>query len=165
MMNVRVAQESDLAELAELFHQSVLSTAPQRYTPEQTVAWASTATDADRFRQLILQPTTYVVVDNTGILGFAGIAADGHIASTYVRSDRIRQGLGSTLMQVILDHASRNGIQRLYAEASEFSLGLFKKFGFYLYDTEIVERQGVQFKRYLVKRHQNQIHTQVTTEV
>jgi putative acetyltransferase len=152
-MNLRIAQESDLAELAELFRQSVLSTAPQRYTSEQTQAWASMA-DSDRFRQLILQPTTYVLTDDTGILGFAGIAADGYVASTYVRSDHIHQGLGSKLMQVILDHASHNGIQRLYAEASEFSLELFKKFGFHLYDTEVVERHGVQFKRYLVERHQ-----------
>jgi putative acetyltransferase len=152
-MNVRIAQESDLVELAELFRQSVLSTAPQCYTPEQTQAWASLA-DGDRFRQLILQPTTYVLTDDTGILGFAGIAADGYVASTYVRSDCIHQGLGSKLMQVILDHANRNKIHRLYAEASEFSLGLFKKFGFHLYDTEVVERHGVQFKRYLVERHQ-----------
>ncbi|WP_265584584.1 MULTISPECIES: hypothetical protein [unclassified Coleofasciculus] len=40
----------------------------------------------------------------------------------------------------------------LYAEASEFSLGLFKKVSFHIYDTEMVERQGVQFKRYLVEQ-------------
>ena len=40
---------------------------------------------------------------------------------------------------------------RLYAEASEFSLGLFKKFGFHVYDTEVVDRQGVQFYRHLVE--------------
>jgi putative acetyltransferase len=155
-MNIRLAQDSDLSELADLFRESVLSTAPQRYTPEQTQAWAASATDADRFRQLILNPTTYVVTDSTGILGFAGIADDGYVASTYVRGDRIHQGIGSMLMQVILDHANRNQIQRLYSEASEFSLGLFKKFGFQLYDTEVVERQGVRFKRYLVERYQEE---------
>jgi putative acetyltransferase len=154
MMNIRLAQESDLSELAELFRQSVLSTAPQRYTLAQTQAWAAFATDADHFRQFILEPTTYVATDATGIVGFAGIALDGHVTSTYVRGDRIRQGIGSALMQVILDQASSDSITRLYAEASEFSLGLFKKFGFHLYDTEIVERQDVQFKRYLVERYQ-----------
>ena len=47
--------------------------------------------------------------------------------------------------------ARTHHIQRLYAEASEFSLGLFKKFGFRLYDTELVNREGVQFTRYLVE--------------
>lgn len=56
-------------------------------------------------------------------------------------------------MQSILDYAKSHNIQRLYAEASEFSLGLFKKFGFHIYDTEIVAHQGVQFKRYLVERN------------
>jgi putative acetyltransferase len=153
-MNIRLAQESDLPELAELFRQSVLSTAPQRYTPNQIQAWASSATDADSFRRLILEPTTYVATDSTGIVGFAGISSDGHVASTYVRGDRIRQGVGSMLMQVILDHANRNDIRRLYTEASEFSLGLFKKFDFQLYDTEVVERRGVQFMRYLMERYQ-----------
>jgi putative acetyltransferase len=56
-------------------------------------------------------------------------------------------------MQTLVDYASSHNIQRLYAEASEFSLGLFEKCGFHIYDTEIVERQGVQFKRYLVERN------------
>jgi putative acetyltransferase len=152
-MTIRLAQESDLPELAGLFRQSVLSTAPQRYTPAQTQAWAALATDADRFRRLIVDPTTYVATDHTGILGFAGIAPDGYVVSVYVRDDRIHQGIGSILMQVILDHADRHTILRLYAEASEFSLGLFKKFGFHLYDTEVVERRGVKFTRYLVERY------------
>jgi putative acetyltransferase len=99
-----------------------------------------------------LSGTTFLAVDETGILGFAGIADDGHILSAYVRRDRIHQGIGSQLMDILLDYAKRHRIQRLYAEASEFSLGLFKRFGFQVYDMEIVERQGVEFQRYLVER-------------
>ncbi|MGJ3248230.1 MAG: N-acetyltransferase family protein [Elainellaceae cyanobacterium] len=152
-MMIRIAEESDLPELATLYHQTVVAIAPQRYTPAQTRAWASSALDAHHFRQFILDATTYVAVDETGILGFAGITSSGHVTSAYVRGDRIHQGIGSTLMQVILNHANQNGIQRLYAEASEFSLGLFTKFGFKLYDTEVIEHQGVEFTRYLVERH------------
>ena len=150
-MQIRVAQETDLAELAELFHQTVLTHAPQCYNPDQTQAWASAAADAVRFRSLILEPTTYVAEDETGLVGFAGIASDGHVASAYVRSDCLHQGIGSTLMQVLLDHAVTHKIPRLYGEASEFSLGLFKKFGFHLYDTEVIERNSATFTRYLME--------------
>lgn len=152
-MNIRIGQESDIPELAKLYQQTVLAIAPQCYSQAQTQMWASFASDLASFRQFILQATTFIATDETGILGFAGIAEDGHVISAYVRSDRIRQGIGSTLMQTLLDYAKSYNIQRLYAEASEFSLGLFKKFSFYIYDTEIVDRQGVQFKRYLVERH------------
>ena len=151
-MNIRLAQESDLPELANLFRQTVLAIAPQQYTPAQTQTWASFAADTDQFCQFIMTPATYLATDDTGILGFAGLSSNGHVASVYVRYDCIHQGVGSTLMQVILEKATLDNIERLYAEASEFSLGLFKKFGFYLYDTEVVDRQGIEFKRYLVER-------------
>ncbi|MBE9102706.1 GNAT family N-acetyltransferase [Vacuolonema iberomarrocanum] len=154
-MPIRIAQETDLAELSELFRRTVLTHAPQCYSLTQTQAWASSATDKVFFRAFILGPTTYVVEDETGIIGFAGIASDGHVISVYVRSDRLHRGIGSTLMQVILDHAITHNISRLYSEASEFSIGLFKKFGFQLYDTEVIERKGATFTRYLMERHLN----------
>ena len=150
-MDIRLAQESDLPALAELFRQTVLVNAPDYYTPAQTQTWAASPLDAAHFHQFILGVTTFVAIGGVGILGFAGISEVGHVASTYVRHDCLHQGIGSALMQSILNHARSNGIQRLYAEASEFSLGLFKKFGFHLYDTEVVDRQGVTFKRYRVE--------------
>ncbi|WP_080807238.1 GNAT family N-acetyltransferase [Halomicronema hongdechloris] len=151
-MHIRLAAAADVPALAELFRQSVLAVAPQRYTLEQTQAWVSFATDLEAFRAFILAVTTYVAEDATGIVGFAGIGQDGHVASAYVRPDCIHRGIGSALMQRLLAYADSQGLQRLYGEASEFSLGLFLKFGFRQYDTEVVERQGVRFSRYLVEK-------------
>lgn len=151
-MNIRIAEAADLPELAALYRETVLAIAPQRYSAAQTQAWAASAADPEHFRRFILQATTYTATDETGIIGFAGINADGHVASAYVRGDRIRQGIGSVLMQTVLDHAQEHQIQRLYAEASEFSLGLFEKFGFRIYDTEVIDYRGAEFKRYLVER-------------
>lgn len=153
MPAMRLATEFDLPELATLYRQTVLVHAPQHYTPAQTATWASLATNAVTFRQLILAVTTYLVVDDSGIVGFVGLGADGYVASVYVRHDRLHQGIGSRLMQVVLTQAQQQALPRLHAEASEFSLGLFKKFGFCCYDTEVVHRAGISFKRYLVEKH------------
>ncbi|MGB3496327.1 MAG: GNAT family N-acetyltransferase [Elainellaceae cyanobacterium] len=152
-MNIRLAEESDLPELSTLYRQTVLVNAPQYYLPAQTEVWASFASDLNHFRSFIFGVDTYVAVDETSLLGFAGISHEGHVSSTYVRHDCIHQGIGSALMQTVLEHARTHQIPRLYAEASEFSLGLFKKFGFQVYDTERVDRQGVKFDRYLMERH------------
>lgn len=151
-MNIRLADESDLVALSQLYRQTVLTNAQQHYTPAQTQMWADFALKNEPFQRLIFDVKTFVATDDTGILGFAGIGADGHVASTYVRHDCIGQGIGSMLMQAVVEEAKRQGTRRLRAEASEFSLGLFEKFGFRLYDTEVVDRQGVEFKRYLVER-------------
>jgi putative acetyltransferase len=154
-MKIRIAEDLDILALAELYQTTVLAIAPQKYSPTQTEMWASFAADTANFQQFILKPRTFIATDETGILGFAGIAEDGHVTSVYVRSDRNRQGIGSSLMEKVLEYAHSNNIERLYAEASEFSLGLFKKFGFHIYDLEVVDRQGVEFRRYLVERIEN----------
>jgi putative acetyltransferase len=150
-MQLRLATEADLSNLAALYRDTVLLNAPQHYTPAQTEAWAAVDADSVQFRQFILAVTTYVAEDGTGIVGFAGIGDDGHVASAYVRHDRLHRGIGSTLMQAVLAHAQEKQLSRLYAEASAFSLGLFKKFGFHQYDTEVVDHNGVQFTRFLVE--------------
>ena len=112
-MTIRLANESDLPELANLFRQTVLNNAPEHYTAAQTKAWAASA-DTERFRSLILDVNTFVAFDDSGIVGFAGIGGDGHVASAYVRGDRIRQGVGSTLMNALLAYAQNfEGMQSL----------------------------------------------------
>ncbi|MBE9068709.1 GNAT family N-acetyltransferase [Leptolyngbya cf. ectocarpi LEGE 11479] len=152
-MNIRVANAGDLPTLSTLYRQTVLVNAPAYYSPAQTKVWSASISDADHFRRFILEVNTFVAIDDKAILGFAGIGDNGHVASAYVKHDCIHQGIGSVLMQSILDYAQEHHIRRLYAEASEFSLGLFKKFGFQLYDTEIVDLQDIQFERYLMERY------------
>ena len=151
-MQIRTAEAADLLELATLFQETVLKQGRQYYTNEQTQAWAASTLDRDSFQYFILGVTTYVAYDATGILGFAGIGPDGRVASAYVRHDRLHQGVGSALMEQILAHAKCDRLPRLYSEASEFSVGLFNKFGFHQYDTEMVERHGVSFTRYLMEK-------------
>jgi len=149
---MRCADRQDLPELAALFRETILTHGPTYYTPEQTYAWAALALDRDRFQAFILDVTTYVAEDDSGILGFAGIDPTGRVSSVYVRHDRLGQGIGSILLERVLAHAQRDRIARLYTEASEFSIKLFRKFSFHQYDTEIVERYGVTFTRCLMER-------------
>lgn len=149
---IRLAEANDIPQLAQLFYETVMQNGPQHYSQAQTQAWASCALDQAQFTQLLAEATTFVVETETELLGFAGLAQNGHVTAIYVRGDRIGQGIGSRLMATLLSFADSEGIQRLYAEASEFSLGLFLKFGFQQFDQEVVERNGVTFKRYLVER-------------
>jgi putative acetyltransferase len=151
-MNIRTAKVADLPILATLYRETVLINAPQHYTAAQTEAWAAVDADSSHFYQFILAVTTFVAEDDTGIVGFAGIDDSGHVASAYVRHDCLHQGIGSLLMQAVLTYALDKQIQRLYAEASEFSLGLFQNFGFSQCGSEVVVRNGVPFTRYRVER-------------
>lgn len=165
---LRLATAADVSALASLYRETVLAHAPQHYSPAQTQAWAAFGANTPGFRQFILDATTYVAEthvaeastpDGTGIppsqpliLGFGGLATDGHITALYVRHNCLGQGIGSHLLATLLNQAHQENMTRLYAEASAFSLGLFQKFGFRHYANDRVDRGGVNFERYLVEK-------------
>ncbi len=151
-MKIRVATESDLAELAELYRYSVLAIAPQYYQAEQVQMWASFPSSPEWGRDFILKPVTFVAETNNQILGFSGLEPDGHVASLYVHGDHGRQGIGSSLLTAVLDFAHTQQITHLHTEASEVSKPLFEKFGFQVHETEQALRNGVQFQRYLMRK-------------
>lgn len=151
-MEIRLAVKADVPTLAQLFYDTVMAHGPEHYTAAQTAAWAASTLDAIAFEHFILGVQTYVAEVPTGIVGFGGLSSEGHIASLYVRQDCLGQGVGSAILQHLMVQAQRDRLPRLYAEASEFSLGLFQKYGFHQYDTEVVERYGIAFTRYLIEK-------------
>lgn len=150
--SIRLAKTADVPQLAQLYYETVRRNGAQHYTEAQTQAWANFARDQTAFARFVTAATTFLIEEDNALLGFAGIAADGHVTAVYVRGDRIGQGIGSQLMETLLNYAETQDLQRLYAEASKFSLGLFLKFGFQQFDVEVVERDGVEFQRYLVEK-------------
>lgn len=152
-IKIRPAIADDVPVLADLFYKTVVVHGPQHYSAAQTQAWAASTQDTEQFQRFILGVKTYVAESANEIVGFGGLAADGHVASLYVRHDCLGQGIGSGILAYLIEQAKCDRSSRLYAEASVFSLGLFKKFGFQQYDTEVVERAGATFTRYLVEKH------------
>ncbi len=151
-MIIRTAVESDIPALAKLFNNSVKQIAPQKYSAKQVKAWAASSTDIKSFSKFILEPTTFVAEDKSLILGFGGITKLGYLTSLYVRGDYNRKGVGSKLLEKILEYSRVNQCDRIYTEASEFSKPLFEKFSFEIYGEERVERNGVSFERYLMQK-------------
>lgn len=150
-MKIRVATVLDIPALAEVYRDSVKAIAPQRYLPEQVEAWVYFPSDTAAFNNFIFNPTTFVAELDGIIVGFSGVEENGHIASLYVRGDYNRQGIGSRLLENVIQYAKSHNIPQLYTEASEFSRALFNKFGFQVSETENVIREGVWFHRYLME--------------
>ena len=74
---------------------------PSAYTPAQVAVWQSFAWQAE-FDDFIFGVSTCVAVLDAGIVGFCGIADDGHVASVYVRPDCCGQGIGGALLREVL---------------------------------------------------------------
>lgn len=150
-VRIREAVAADVPALAALYGGTVRAAGPEHYDAAQVEAWAAFAGEA-RFRSFVLDPHTIVAEEEDGIVGFAGLGADGHVTALYVRADRMRRGIGSALLRAVIERAEAQEIGRLYTEASAFSRPVFERHGFRLDAVEVVERRGATFERYRMVR-------------
>lgn len=144
---LRVATEADFPALAALYAASVRAVGPSHYSEVQVRTWASFA-EGPAIRRWLREADLLVAEDETGPVGFAGLADDGHVTALYVRPDRMRRGVGGHLLGAVMARAAARGLSPLYTEASAFSRPVFERFGFETVDIETVERSGVRFERY-----------------
>jgi len=150
-MQLRRVEPDDLAAVAEIYAVSVRQLGPEHYTPEQVESWAAFAT-GDGFEGFVMDAHTLVAEDDTGILGYSGLEPNGRIASLYVRPDRAREGIASRLVEAVLEYAREEGFSEVSTDASELSVGVFRRYGFEVVEVETVERRGVVFERHQMVR-------------
>jgi putative acetyltransferase len=148
--DIRAARAGDLGVLRRVYADAVRSAGPTAYTQGQVRAWSRFAEDA-AFADFVLGVHTYVAEEAGSVVGFCGIADDGHVASVYVRGDRIGQGIGKSLLRHALAAHPQPASGRYYAEASRLSLPLFRRCGFRETGRECVIRDGETFERFHVE--------------
>ena len=151
-MQVRYASEADVTALAQLVVESVRMLGPMLYSDEQVEAWVAMADDTENFRAKIVDASCLIAEEDNQPLGFATLAPDGEVGMLYVRWDRSRQGIASTLLQEIVALAETRGLARLHTIASKFSRRLFSRFAFSVAETEQSEHHGAVFVRYRMTR-------------
>ncbi|MCB1748853.1 MAG: GNAT family N-acetyltransferase [Gammaproteobacteria bacterium] len=155
---IRLACGDDTEALRELYRAAVLTTAAPFYTAAQIAAWAGFADDAAAFTAWIEAASTWVAADAAhDIVGFTGLASDtppghGHLTALYVAPSAMRRGLGTRLLDVVIDAAAANGRSVLTTHASTVSRPLFERAGFRLVEVQRSPHGGVEFVRWWMRR-------------
>lgn len=148
---LRPATAGDLPTLRRIYSNAVSAAGPAAYTPEQVEVWRGFADDP-RFTGFVLDIATYVAEVAREIAGFCGINPAGHIASLYIAAEHAGRGLGTALLERVIALHPTPAAGRYFAEASRFSLSVFKRCGFHEVGRDRVVRGGVSFERILVER-------------
>lgn len=150
--SIRTAEAADLRSLAKIYRDAVDHLGSEHYSPEQVAAWSSFADSTEEFRDWILGATTFIVENPDGDrLGFGGLQSRGRIASLYVAPEAMRSGVGSQLLERLLEEARSKEMRSVTTEASAFSRPLFQKYGFRMVRVEQTLFKGVEFTRYLMR--------------
>ena len=153
MPSIRPFHPNDEAQLADLYEATVRRWAPALYSAEQVEAWATAARDPERLHAMLTGGQTFVAVDALDQpIGFSGVEPDGRIASLYVAANSTRQGIGSSLLRHVIQHAAQAKLPPLWSEASFLSRALFERHNFVVEHAEYIDFNGVEFKRWIVRQ-------------
>lgn len=159
---IRRYQPRDAAGIAALFHAAVHATPSSDYSATQRTAWSAAPFDPDRYHRKASQPTyrVWVAVDvSDSPVGFIELEVDhathdqaGHIDCFYRHPDWRGCGLGPALYATLEAEARKQGLTRLFLEASEAARRFCLSQGFVDLGRREFRRQGVTMHNYAMEK-------------
>lgn len=128
---IRVAQQSDVVELKNLFQDTVLVINRRDYSQEEVEDWASCGEDLSNIGKMIETHYFIVAVDQQlQIAGFSSITPQGYLHSMFIHKDFQGKGLATILLEEIERYAITIGITRITSEVSITARPFFEKHGY-----------------------------------
>lgn len=143
-IRLRPWQAEDSPAIHTLFHAAIAQLACADYSLEQRQQWAHPSLDLPFWQQRLEGTTPTVAVINGEIAGFVELIMDeAYIDCLYVHPDFARQGVGSILLQSVLNQALVARLPRLQVDVSLTAEPLFRRMGFTGLQENRHERGGV----------------------
>ena len=152
-LHVRRYRAGEEAVLRELFYNTIRTVNLRDYSPEQVRAWAPDEMDPDRWRARIVAMNPFVCVSQDQIAGYAGLLLTGHVDHFFVHRDKQRCGVGRTLMQAIIDEATRLSLSELTSDVSITARPFFEAHGFRVEQQQSVSLGAVNLTNFRMKRN------------
>jgi len=151
-MNLRPYAPTDLLRVVEVFGSSIHSLAAPFYTAEQLSAWAPTAPDIAGWERRLEALHTVIAEQNDIIAGFASYEDDGHLDLLFTHPAFARRGVATRLYLQVESALRTAQVAKIFTEASLAARPFFENHGFQVDAEELVERRGVQLRRFAMHK-------------
>lgn len=156
-MMIQDFQLGDGGGMAELFYNTVHRVNARDYTPQQLAVWATGEMDLEKWEQSFLGHCSLVALDETGMIGFGDIHADGYLDRLYVRWDRQGQGVARELC----DRLEQAVSVTVTTHASITARPFFQARGYRVVRQQQVVRQGVALTNFVMEKIQGVSMTEI----
>lgn len=150
-MEIRNYKRDDLAEIISLFRDTVHKVNTKDYTQVQVDVWAPDSIDMDEWDKALSEHYTFVAVNDDVIIGFGDIDVSGYLDRLYVHHDYVRQGV-ATLICAKLE-SMIDSDKTIVTHASITAKPFFEKRGYRVVKEQLVKRNGVFLKNYIMELH------------
>ncbi|MFN5504654.1 MAG: rhodanese-related sulfurtransferase [Pseudanabaena sp.] len=151
-MLIRLFQEQDSEQIAQLFHDTIREVNIRDYLPAQVQAWAPDDLYFTDWTENCTSNFTYVAEEESKIIGFAQLETDGHIDCFYCHKEYQRCGVGTRLYRAIEAKALELKIERLFVEVSITARAFFKSRGFAVVKEQQVACRGEKLTNFVMEK-------------
>ena len=127
---IKIAQESDIPNIAKLFYETIQTVNIKDYTQEEIDDWSSWYSDTDKWEQKINEQFFIIAQLNNELVGFGSIAKDGYLDYMFVHKEHQRKGIAKKLYNKIEEKALEQKNHIIYSEVSITAKDFFESLGF-----------------------------------
>lgn len=148
-MQIRKFKPEDQEEKKKVHKKAIRGIASEDYSEKQIKAWS----DFSDYGGIEEEVKRWVAVEDDKIIGFSDYRPnESRVTGVYVHPDYTGQGIGSKLLEKVLEDAENQGLVKLNSESSITAKEFYQKHGFELVEEVEHETNGVQMKAFEMKR-------------
>ncbi|PWN70718.1 GNAT family N-acetyltransferase [Chryseobacterium phosphatilyticum] len=151
-MIIRKGNQNDLAEMKQLFTETITSVCKNDYNDQQLEVWRSGAENNERWLKVIHDQFVLVAVSDHKIVGFSTLDKGSYIDLFFVHKNYQHQGIASKLYLQIEDEARKQEGKNLTADVSKTALTFFEKMGFHVLKEQMVNAKGIMLTNYKMEK-------------
>ncbi|WP_185225756.1 GNAT family N-acetyltransferase [Chryseobacterium indologenes] len=152
-MIIRRGNENDLAEMKQLFAETITSICKDDYTEEQLEAWRSGAENNERWLKVIHEQFVLVAISEHTIVGFATLDQGNYLDLFFVHKNYQHQGIASQLYEQIENAARKQTERYIRSDVSKTAKSFFEKLGFYVLKEQIAPIKGIALTNFKMQKN------------
>ncbi|WP_073603985.1 GNAT family N-acetyltransferase [Vibrio aerogenes] len=138
--------------LWQLFYHTVRHINIRDYSPAQTQAWAPEGFDMAIWQQKMDDNQPVVAEINGTIVGYTDLQPDGLIDHFFCHHQYQGLGVGTALMQHVLETGAKAGMTRFYSEVSLTARPFYEHMGFSVVRENACEIRGQILNNFLMEK-------------
>nr|WP_315026861.1 GNAT family N-acetyltransferase [uncultured Chryseobacterium sp.] len=152
-MIIRKGHQEDLAEMKEIFTETITEICKNDYTNEQLEVWKSGAENSERWLKVIIDQFVLVAISEDRIVGFCTLDQRKYIDLFFVHKNYQHQGIAAKLYAQIEEEAGKQKEKYITADVSKTAKPFFEKMGFHVLKEQIVNVKGIDLINYKMQKN------------
>ena len=147
-MKIKRFDGADLADVVDLFRDTVRTINLADYTPEQVKVWAPDEIDQERWLARLNDNYSITMMEGESLRGFAELHGGSHVHMMFVHKDFQRRGIAHDLLADLEKVAHRLQERQLSADVSITARPFFESQGFAVGESQQIEKGGQVLKNF-----------------